>query len=227
MAALKPASSSAKSYTGYAIVRFFDMCATLNQKILEFESLADEAQKCQLCPRMLERRAVLSRLNGTLTPLVLFIAEAPGQRGADRTRIPLVGDISGKNFDEFLTVTGLTRDNIFITNAVMCNPREGERNTRPTASEINNCRPYLQRQIELLDPPVVATLGTVALETLDRLSPHGLKLSTGAGRVHDWNGRKLVPLYHPSPHVVNTVRRHKQQLQDYIAIREALSGIER
>lgn len=199
----------------------------MNKRILEFEFLASEAQQCQRCPRMMERRAVLSRLNGTLTPKVLFIAEAPGQRGADRTRIPLVGDISGRNFDEFLAVTGLTRNDIFITNAVMCNPREGERNTRPRASEIDNCRPYLQRQIELLDPPVVATLGTVALETLERLSPHGLKLSSAVGRIYSWNGRKLIPLYHPSPHVVNTVRRHKQQLLDYIAIREALSGSER
>ncbi len=196
-------------------------------KVLQFESLVAQAQQCDLCPRMLERKAVLSRLNGTLTPAVLFIAEAPGQRGADRTRIPLVGDISGRNFDEFLTATGLTRDDIFITNAVMCNPREGERNSKPTASELNNCRPYLKRQIELLDPPVVATLGAVALETLERISPHGLKLNAAAGRVHKWNGRKLVPLYHPSPHVVNTVRRHKQQLQDYTAICEALSGIEK
>lgn len=189
-----------------------------------FEQLAEEASNCLLCPNMCERQAVLSKLNGSLVPKVMFIAEAPGRRGADRTRIPLVGDLSGRNFDRFLASTGLTRKDIFITNAVLCNPREGERNRRPTNPEIANCRPFLVRQIDLLAPPVVAALGAVALAALESLEPHGLTLSRDAGRAFDWYGRRLVPLYHPSPHVVNGRRPVERQIEDYRAIVDIVSS---
>src|ERR1051326_4652051 len=93
-----------------------------------FQRLSREAARCRRCARLCDRCAVLSRQNGSLHPAVMFIAEAPGRRGADRTGIPLVGDLSGRNFDLLLAATGLTRDEIFITNAVLCNPREGDRN---------------------------------------------------------------------------------------------------
>ncbi|MEW6733699.1 MAG: uracil-DNA glycosylase [Acidobacteriota bacterium] len=186
-----------------------------------FQWLERKAANCRLCPRMCGRQALLSRLNGTLTPRVMFIAEAPGRRGGDRTRIPLVGDLSGRNFDLFLVAAKLTRAEIFITNAVLCNPRQGERNVRPTAAEMVNCRSFLARQIELLQPPIIATLGAIALTALAGIEPHDLTLSN-VGRVYDWYGRKLVPLYHPSPHVVNSRRRHAEQLADYRVLGETL-----
>ena len=190
-----------------------------------FDSLVRDAARCKLCERMCERQAVLSERNGPLRPSVMFIAEAPGRRGGDRTRIPLTGDMSGRNFEIFLSATGLTRARIFITNSVLCNPREGERNVRPTAAEIANCRPFLARQIELLEPPIVATLGTVALSALEAIEPHGLKLARDVAKVFDWYGRKLIPLYHPSPHVVNGRRRPEQQIGDYQAIANLLKTL--
>lgn len=192
-----------------------------------FRRLVREAAQCRRCARMCERRAVLSELNGTLQPRVMFIAEAPGRRGGDRTRIPLTGDLSGRNFDLFLAATGLTRAEVFITNAVLCNPRQGERNMRPTAAEVANCRPFLTRLIALLDPPVIATLGSVALQALAAIEAHSLALSRDVGRVCDWWGRKLVPLYHPSPHVVNGRRRPEAQLEDYRSVVYALEKMGR
>lgn len=189
-----------------------------------FFQLSKEAAACSLCPRLQDRTAVLSELNGTLQPKVMFIAEAPGQRGADRTRIPLVGDMSGRNFDLFLTATNLTRQDIFITNAVMCNPRKGDANVRPNSQEIKNCQPFLLRQINLLQPPIIATLGTVALSALKAIETHKLTLND-VGKAFDWYGRKLVPLYHPSPHVVNGRRRKEQQLIDYQTIAQVLSEL--
>ena len=186
-----------------------------------FEQLSIQAAECRLCPRLQERRAVLSHLNGSLHPLVMFIGEAPGQRGADRTRIPLVGDMSGRNFDLFLTVTGLSRAEIFITNSVLCNPREDDCNVRPTSQEIKNCRSFLTRQIELLQPLIIATLGAVALSALQAIEKHKFTLKD-VGKAFDWYGRKLVPLYHPSPHVVNGRRRAKEQLIDYELIAKTL-----
>jgi uracil-DNA glycosylase len=188
----------------------------------DFKRLIRDAAHCRLCERMCERRAVLSEKNGSLRPRVMFIAEAPGRRGGDRTRIPLTGDLSGRNFETFLASTGLTREEIFITNAVLCNPREGERNARPSSKEISNCRRFLARQIDLLRPPVVVTLGAVALKAIEAIEPHGLELARDVGSIVGWYGRKLIPLYHPSPHVVNGRRKQSRQIEDYQAIPDAL-----
>src|ERR687895_2998622 len=88
-----------------------------------FNQLVRDASNCTLCPAMCGRSAVLSTLNGSPDARVMFIGEAPGRKGADRTRIPFSGDQSGKNFDRFLQAAGLKRSEIFITSAALCNPR--------------------------------------------------------------------------------------------------------
>jgi uracil-DNA glycosylase family 4 len=178
----------------------------MNQWML-FSQLEQEAAACMICERMQERKAVLSHLNGALMPEIMFIAEAPGRNGADRTRIPFHGDASGKTFEKLLASIKLTRAEIFITNTVLCSPRKPSgANDKPTRSEIRNCSDFLRRTIELLDPPVIATLGAVALEALKLIAPHDYTLKEAAAQILNWNGRKLVPLYHPSPQVLITVR---------------------
>ncbi|QQS47368.1 MAG: uracil-DNA glycosylase [Acidobacteriota bacterium] len=192
-----------------------------------FELLAAEAAACMTCERMRDRQAVLSTLNGTINPRIMFIAEAPGRNGADRTRIPFHGDISGDNFEILLESTGLTRKEIFITNSVLCSPRKaGGANDRPTRTEIRNCSSFLRRQIELIDPPVISTLGAVALDAIRLIEEHDFRLRDHAGRVLNWNGRRLVPLYHPSPQVIITVRNLEQQKEDYRTIGKALEMVE-
>ena len=100
-----------------------------------FIALTTEAANCRLCPAMCGRSAVLSELNGRLDARVMFIGEAPGRKGADRTRIPFSGDQSGKNFDRFLASIGLKRSQIFITSAALCNPR-----TTTGANPTANCQ---------------------------------------------------------------------------------------
>src|SRR5215510_11721897 len=130
----------------------------------EFLALAAEAARCVRCLAMRERTAVLSELNGPIHARVMFVGEAPGRKGADRTRIPFSGDQSGKNFDRFLASIGLTRNQIFITSAALCNPRtDSGANRRPTASELKNCSSFLRRTIALIDPQLIITLGGVAL----------------------------------------------------------------
>lgn len=191
-----------------------------------FTALAAEAAACRLCPAMCERRAVLSELNGNLSPRVLFIAEAPGRQGGDRTRVPLSGDQSGRNFARFLSSINLPREEIFITNAVLCNPRKPSgANRKPTGAEVLNCSGFLRRQIEILNPRVVVTLGAVSLAALRLVEYHDLSLKENAGQVHEWNGRLLVPVYHPSPQVLASHRREAAQLRDYEAVARALSRI--
>jgi len=165
---------------------------------------------------MCERSAVLSELNGSLDARILFIGEAPGRKGADRTRIPFSGDQSGKNFDRFLSAAGLSRAEIFITSAALCNPRtQAGVNRKPSKTELANCSDFLARTMELLDPAMVVTLGSVALEALKRIHRHELNLKQHVATMQEWHGRLLVPLYHPSPQVLASHRRERDQLRDY------------
>src|SRR5882762_417625 len=135
-----------------------------------FAALTAETASCRRCSAMCGRAAVLSRLNGPLSARVMFIGEAPGRKGADQTRVPFSGDQSGANFDRFLSSIGLAREQIFITSAALCNPRsESGANRRPTQKELTNCSGFLRRTIELVDPRVIVTLGSVALEALKRI----------------------------------------------------------
>lgn len=188
-----------------------------------FAELVGEAQACGLCENLRERTAVLSELNGNLNSQVLFIAEAPGRQGGDRTRMPLVGDASGANFKKFINSIGIEREDVFVTNSVLCNPRkESGANRKPTRIESQNCSQFLRRQIEVLNPGVVVTLGSVALEAIRIIEYHQFSLKTHASKILEWNDKLLVPLYHPSPQVIASHRRFHQQLRDYKSVREAI-----
>jgi uracil-DNA glycosylase family 4 len=165
---------------------------------------------------MCDRTAVLSHLNGNPDARVMFIGEAPGRKGADRTHIPFSGDQSGKNFERFLTAAGLNRADIFVTSAALCNPRSASgANRRPNSAEIRNCSDFLRRTIELIQPAIIVTLGTVALEALKLIHYHEFTLRSDAAKVRRWNDRTLIPLYHPSPQVLITSRDEQAQLRDY------------
>ena len=191
-----------------------------------FAQLVKEAAGCTSCPAMCGRSAVLSELNGSPEARVMFTGESPGRKGADRTRIPFSGDQSGANFDRFLNSIGLTRNEIFITSAALCNPRSGSgANRKPSQTELANCSDFLRRTIEVVDPRVIVTLGSVALEALKRIQYHELNLKESAAQIHSWNDRVLVPIYHPSPQVLASHRREAEQLHDYKVVAKACHGL--
>ena len=191
-----------------------------------FNELVKDAAGCTLCPAMCGRSAVLSELNGSVDARIMFIGEAPGRKGADRTRVPFSGDQSGANLDRFLGSINLTRPEIFITSSALCNPRsESGANRRPTQKELSNCSGFLRRTIEIVNPRVIVTLGSVALEAIKRIQYHELNLKTAAAQVHSWNDRVLVPIYHPSPQVLASHRREAEQLRDYEVVAKAVTQI--
>jgi uracil-DNA glycosylase family 4 len=193
----------------------------------QFAALSGEAQSCRICPDLADKTAVLSDLNGSLRPNVFFIGEAPGRAGADRTRRPFYGDKSGDNFQKLLDSIGLSRDDIFITSAVMCSPRSAtDANRRPFRTEIKNCSSYLTRVLDLIDPPVIATLGSVALEALKLIQYHEFTLREHAGTRQTWGGRLLVPLYHPSPQVIASQRGLETQLGHFAMLEKVIRRIE-
>lgn len=171
---------------------------------------------------------MLSDLNGPVPARVMFIGEAPGRKGADRTRVPFSGDQSGRNFDRFLASINLNRSQVFITSAALCNPRtESGANRKPTRTEIGNCSDFLRRTLDIVNPHVVITLGSVALEAIKLIKYHDLTLKEAVGRICEWNGRLLVPIYHPSPQVLASHRREAAQLEDYKLVATALRQIDR
>lgn len=194
----------------------------------EYEALVARVQACRRCPRMEGRRRVLGPANGNPRAPVLILAEAPGRAGADRTGMPFSGDHSGRNFERLLAAAGWTRDDVLISNAVLCNPRKANgRNDRPTAAEIERCSEYCRALLALMRPQVVVTLGNVALAALARIAPHALRLREHVGRLWPWNSTYLFPLYHPSPQVViaPTGRPLAQQEEDFRRLRIAVDLI--
>jgi uracil-DNA glycosylase family 4 len=192
----------------------------------EFKKLVSEASACTRCRAMCDRAAVLSERNGPLDARVMFIGEAPGRKGADRTHVPFSGDQSGANFDRYLASINLRRDQIFISSAALCNPRAASgANRRPTEKELANCSQFLERTIALVNPQLIVTLGSVALAALRRIHYHELNLKEAAATVHDWNGKSLLPIYHPSPQVLASHRREHEQLQDYKIVARAIDHL--
>jgi len=175
-------------------------CFSAFSKESRFEDLVESVKHCNICPRLSGRIKVLSSANGSFSSKVLFVAEAPGRLGADRTGVPLYGDRTGDNFEKLLGNIGWKREQVFITNAILCNPRQGNgNNATPTKEEIVNCSAYLEMVIALIQPDVVVSLGATALKALELISPHGIQLKEGVAKLSPWYGSKLFPLYHPGP----------------------------
>jgi DNA polymerase len=125
---------------------------------------------------------------------LMFVGEAPGQQ-EDIQGLPFVGR-AGKLLDQMLEEVGLERADVFITNVLKSRP-PGNRDPQP--DEIDACRPYLQRQIELIEPKVICTLGNFATKLLTR-SQRGITGVHGRAQVHELGARtvRVYPLYHPA-----------------------------
>ncbi len=186
-----------------------------DNKELLFEKLVDSIENCRLCPNMECRTKVFSEYNGNIYSNVLFIAEAPGRLGADKTKIPLFGDQTGVNFQRLIDNIGWTRESFFITNAILCNPRDDKgNNATPNKNQLANCSTYLQILIELMKPEYIITLGQKALESLRILHDINVTLKNDVRKVIDWNGYNLIPLYHTGPRAM-VHRNYFNQLADF------------
>jgi len=166
------------------------------------------------------RTKVFSECNGNIYSNVLFIAEAPGRLGADRTAIPLFGDQTGNNFQYLIDTIGWTREQFFITNAVLCNPRDDNgNNTTPNKEHIKNCLVYLDILIRIMNPEYVITLGQKALDSILMIEPLEINLRKNVRNIISWNERKLIPLYHTGPRAL-VHRNLYNQLADFYWLKE-------
>ena len=154
-------------------------------------SLEEIASLVRVCTRCELSRSRTHAVPGEGNPnaRVMLIGEGPGHH-EDQQGKPFVG-ASGKFLTELLTNAGLSREEVFITNVVKCRP-PGNRD--PLPDEIAACRPYLRRQIELIDPDVIVTLGRFSMS---HFFP-GERISKIHGQAREINGRLYVPMYHPA-----------------------------
>jgi uracil-DNA glycosylase family 4 len=152
-----------------------------------------EAAVCQRCPLSATRNTVVFG-NGNADAGLMFVGEAPGAE-EDRQGLPFVGRAGGL-LTELLGEIGLTRDDVFVANVLKCRP-PGNRDPQP--AEIESCRPYLEQQVELIQPRVIATLGNFATKLLTG-NQTGITKVRGAPQVHTLGGRVvfLMPLFHPA-----------------------------
>lgn len=153
------------------------------------DELATLAAGCTMCG-LAESRTNVVFGAGAPDADVMIVGEAPGQH-EDEQGLPFVGK-SGRLLDELLAEIGLRRADVYIANVVKCRP---PRNRDPRPDEIDACKAYLRRQIQLIDPAVVVTLGNFSTKLL-------LRTQTGItrmrGTAYEWWGRYLVPTFHPA-----------------------------
>ncbi len=176
-----------------------------------------EVSGCTRCPLHTSRtKAVFGA--GDSNADLLFIGEAPGAE-EDRQGLPFVGR-AGQLLNELLEGIGLTRDEVFIANILKSRPPA---NRDPQPEEIEACWPYLERQIQLIEPRVIATLGNFATKKITG-SQTGITRVRGAPQVHELAGRAVFvfPLLHPAaalrtPSLVETLREDFAKLPDLIA----------
>ena len=110
---------------------------------------------------------------------------------------------------------GFKRKDVFITNAVLCNPLKNGNNRRPTTKEISNCIPFLENLISIIAPKIISTVGGVGLQAINRIFETRYKLSDVVAKPLPIGKFILFPLYHPSPRVIHTKRSLDQQKKDF------------
>ena len=152
------------------------------------EDLAQQVRECTDCPLHTGRANAVPG-EGPADAEILFIGEGPGYHEDQQGR-PFVGP-AGAFLEELLQSIGMTRDQVYIANMVKCRPHN---NRDPMPNEIEACRKYLDRQIELIDPLLIITLGRFSMS---RFLP-GQSISRVRGRLRSVGGRQIFPIMHPA-----------------------------
>jgi len=188
-----------------------------------FEVLERDALACTKCP-LADGRTQVVFGSGDPDADLLFVGEAPGEQ-EDLQGIPFVGR-AGKLLTSLIEGIGLDRDSVYIANVVKCRP-PGNRDPLPL--EIDSCRPYLEAQVQFIDPRVVVTLGNFAtkllLDTKEGITKlRGQQFPFRTGSVPERpEGSVLVPTLHPSAVLRNGGTALAQARADFVVAKRALS----
>jgi len=151
--------------------------------------LESEFKNCRLCA-LSETRTQVVFGTGNPDARLMFVGEAPGF-DEDLQGQPFVG-AAGQLLTKIIEAMKLRREDVYIANCLKCRPPQ---NRNPLPSEIDTCKPILMRQIEIIQPRIICTLGKFAAQTLLQTDE---PISRLRGRFFDWNGIKVLPTFHPA-----------------------------
>ena len=153
-----------------------------------------DVHDCTRCPVLCDNRSRIVNGVGPVDADLCFVGEAPGER-EDEQGEPFVGR-SGEVLDEALRDRGLSRRDVRIVNCVRCRPPD---NRDPTTAELENCREYLEAELDAVDPTVVVALGKVPAE---HLLERSVAVTKEAGTLHDARvagaARRVLVCVHPA-----------------------------
>lgn len=184
----------------------------------ELDELKVQAEACTQC-RLAETRTNVVFGVGSPDAEVMVVGEAPG-KNEDLQGEPFVGR-AGQLLDELLAGAALSRETVYISNVLKCRPPN---NRDPRPDEIEACKGYLRRQIPLVSPVVVVTLGNFATKLL-------LNTQTGITRMRGqaypwWLGSTLVPTFHPAAALRGGQRVTDLMREDFSLVRQILDSRE-
>ncbi len=186
----------------------------------ELKAVWQQAQGCTKCPQLAATRTKVVFGAGNADADLMFVGEAPGAN-EDKLGLPFVGQ-AGKLLDKLLGEIGLARADVFVANTLKCRP-PGNRD--PLPGEIDACQDYLFRQLELIEPRVVCTLGNFATKLLRADPATGITRLHGREEIRRIGPRtvRLYPLYHPAaalytPSMLEILRTDFARIPELLAL---------
>jgi uracil-DNA glycosylase family 4 len=155
-----------------------------------FKILAQDASACRKCTDIVCRRQQAVFGTGPVNARLVMFGEAPGA-DEDRMGQPFVG-AAGQLMDKILIASGLRREEVYIMNSLKCRPPD---NRTPTETEVENCRPFFESQLETIQPEYIVCWGAVAVRAVLKTTESVGRLR---GRFHQYKGAKVLVTYHPA-----------------------------
>ena len=162
-------------------------------RLHRLEKIAEKVKNCVNC-ELCETRTNAVPGKGNFTADVIFVGEAPG-RNEDVHGEPFVG-AAGKRLDDILNNTGMSKDDVYITNIVKCRPPN---NRPPTNAEEMACVNFINQEIEIIDPKIICVMGNTAYNTL----LGGKEITKNHGKIIEKDGKKFFVTFHPAATIYN------------------------
>jgi DNA polymerase len=159
---------------------------TKAEKLEFLEKYLGDCRRCGLC----ENRTNIVFGDGSAEARLVFVGEAPGYN-EDKQGLPFVGD-AGRLLNKMIGAMGLAREDVYICNVIKCRPLK---NRNPHPDEIQECSPFLRKQLEVIAPEVIVSLGKFASQWLLESDD---AMGSMRGKWHAWNDTPVMPTYHPA-----------------------------
>jgi DNA polymerase len=180
----------------------------------DLAAVREELGDCHRC-RLSEKRQHIVFGEGSEEARLVFVGEGPGHE-EDLQGRPFVGK-AGQLLTRIIGSIGHKRDQVYITNVVKCRPPE---NRAPWPDEIGCCFPFLTKQLKIIRPKVICTLGNAATQALLNKEAG---ISAVRGRFHLWKGIQVMPTFHPA-YLLRNPERKKETWEDIKAVYRELTG---